>query len=272
MMNKVWQDISNSECRLSMMVELKKSDVGFGDLENFDLELNSKFRSIYYQERVKVQGSQSRVVQEAMKLKIRDEEKYLHELYEKRKKIRQDLARKYTKNSRTYRRVLKQHRIEANKTTQDFDKKYKQKVEHLRRKFRESEQDKIKKLPKGLEDFAKLRVFDQEMFDKIVAESYEILVIGDLVFDEDEKNAMKLPPKFSIVEDLVKGGLDFDQEAAFAKLRMEIQREIDEDLQEEDEAETKAEPSLGEEEEETELNMKAEEEMAKSRQVYDPLS
>ena len=166
------------------------------------------------------------------------------------------MARKHTKNSRTYRRVLKQLRIEANKTTQDFDKKYKKKVKHLRRKFRESEKDKIKKLPKGLEDFAMLRVFDQEMFDKIVAESYEILVIGDLVFDEDEKNAMKLPPKFSIVEDLVKGGLDFDQEAAFAKLRMEIQREIDEDLQEEEEA-NKAEPRLGEEEEEIELDMKA---------------
>ena len=73
--SKVWQDISISESRLTMMVELRKYNVGFGDIENFDLELNSKFRSTFYQDRVKVQGSQSKVVREAMKMKIRDEEK-----------------------------------------------------------------------------------------------------------------------------------------------------------------------------------------------------
>ena len=89
----------------------------------------------------------------------------------------------------------------------------------------------MKKLPKGLEDFAMLSIFDQEKWDRLVAETYEVLVIGELELDKDEKSALKLPPKFSLMEDLMDGGIDFDQEAAFAKLRMEIQREIDEDLQ-----------------------------------------
>ena len=106
-MTRTWQGISASENRLTMMVELKRYNVGFGEIENFDIELNSKFRSIYYQDKVKEFGSQSKIVEEAMKIKIRDEEKYLLELYRNREEIRQDLARVYTKNSRTYRRILK---------------------------------------------------------------------------------------------------------------------------------------------------------------------
>ena len=104
---KVWQEISASESRLTMMMELRRYEVGFGDLENFDIELNSKFRSSFYIERVRESGSQSNVVKEGMRMKIRDEEKYLKEMYKKRDSIRRDLAGRYGRNSRTYRRILK---------------------------------------------------------------------------------------------------------------------------------------------------------------------
>ena len=130
---KVWQEISASESRLTMMMELQRYGVGFGDLENFDIELNSKFRSSFYIERVRESGSQSNVVKEGMRMKIRDEEKYLKEMYKKRDGIRRDLARRYTRNSRTYRRILKNLKIEADKTTQEQKTKYEKKIEHLRR-------------------------------------------------------------------------------------------------------------------------------------------
>ena len=164
---------------------------------------------------------------------------------------------------RTYRRIIKHLRIEANKASQEHSKKYDKKIEHLRKKFREDEQEKMRKLPKGLEEFASLRVFNEEEYEKMVTENYEVLVIGDLSIDEDERSALRLPPKFSIMEDLIKGGLEFDQETAFAKLRMELQRELDEDLQEGDDEEP------GEQDED--LKMKADEEMARSRQTYDPV-
>ena len=265
-MLKTWQGISASESRLKLMIALRSMNVGFGDVESFDIMINSKFRSDYYKQRVQDIGSQSGIIREAMQIKIRDEEKFLVEIYRERENMRQDLARIYTKNSRTYRRILKTLRIEANKITQEMDRKYKKKIEHLQKKFREDEKEKIKKLPKGLEDFCTLRIFDQEEFDKILIESYEVLVIGDIEIDDDERNALKLPPKFSLMEDLVKGGLEFDQEAAFAKIRMEIQQEIDEDLQGEEE------DDLGDDDEEEEsLRLKSEEIMALSRQTYDPI-
>ena len=112
---------------------------------------------------------------------------------------------------------MKELKIEANKTSQEMNKKYKTKIEHLRKKFREEEKEKIKKLPKGLEEFSTLRVFDEDAFEKILVESYEVLIIGDLQIDEYEQSALKLPPKFSVMEDLLKGGIEFDQETAFTK-------------------------------------------------------
>ena len=82
---------------MNLMIELRKMNVGFGDIENFDIELNSKFRSSYYKGRVQDLGSQSKIVREAMQIKIRDEEKYLNELYKVRELARQDLARIHTK-------------------------------------------------------------------------------------------------------------------------------------------------------------------------------
>ena len=264
---RTWQKTAGSECRLSMMVELRRMNIGFGDMENFDLMINSKFRSNYYKERVNDKGSQSNIVREAMQMIIRDEEKYLTELYKQREDMRKDLARVHTKNTRTYRRLIQTLKIEANKISQEMSNKYKIKIEHLKKKFREDDIEKIKKLPKGLEDFKNLRVFNQEEFDKIVVESYEVLVIGDLTIDEDEESALKLPPKFSIMEDLAKGGIEFDQETAFAKIRMEIQRELDEDLQgEEDDGE-----DGGEDDEDDAIRMKSDEIMAKARQPYDPV-
>ena len=267
-MENTWQRISTSECRLTMMIELRKMKIGFADLENFDCSMTSKYRSQYFKDRVcNDDGGQSNIVKEAMKLIVRDEEKYLTELYKEREKHRRELARIHTKNSRTYRRILKTLKTDANKTTQEMTRKYRSKIDHLKKKFREDDKDKIKKLPRGLEDFASLSIFDQEAFDNILKESYEVLVIGDLEIDDDERSALKLPPKFSVMEDLAKGGIDFDQEAAFAKIRMEIQRELDEDLQDdEDEADADEEDAEAEA-----IRLKSEEIMAQARQPYDPV-
>ena len=42
---KLWRDIAASECRIQLMRELGKINVGFSDLENFNLGIISKLRS-----------------------------------------------------------------------------------------------------------------------------------------------------------------------------------------------------------------------------------
>ena len=51
-MMKVWKGIAASESRLELMKELKGLNVGFGEVENFNLDLSSKFRSRKFRENV----------------------------------------------------------------------------------------------------------------------------------------------------------------------------------------------------------------------------
>ena len=99
-MLKVWRGIAASESRLELMKELKGLNVGFGDVENFNLDLSSKFRSQKFKEKSKETGDpDSKVVKAAMNVKLRDEERYLGELNFERNELRKNLANKYTKNS-----------------------------------------------------------------------------------------------------------------------------------------------------------------------------
>ena len=72
-----------------------------------------------------------------------------------------------------------------------------------------------------------------------------------------------LPPKFSIEENLPKEGLAMEQEMAYAKARMTINKEAEEKLSEDDEG-------IGVEEEDEEQEEEMELLEAESRQIYDP--
>ena len=61
---------------------------------------------------------------------------------------------------------------------------------------------------------------------------YEVEVIGDVDLSENEKMILRLPPKFAIEENLPEGGLDLDEELAYGKARMTINKEEDEKLDE----------------------------------------
>ena len=72
---KIWKDLAASEERLRMMKELDKIGVGFAQLEEFNLDLLSQLRS----EKIKsgAEKMTRKLIQSAMRIKIRDEEKYL---------------------------------------------------------------------------------------------------------------------------------------------------------------------------------------------------
>ena len=91
-MMKVWKGIAASESRLELMKELKGLNVGFGEVENFNLDLSSKFRSSKFRENVKDNcNPDSKVVRAAMEEKLRDEEWYLMELNIEQNKLRKSL-------------------------------------------------------------------------------------------------------------------------------------------------------------------------------------
>ena len=86
---KVWKDLAMSEERLRLMKELLKINVGFKEIEEFNLDLLDKLRT----ERVRAGAEKitRKLIQSAMLIKIRDEEGYMEEMKIEKDKRRREI-------------------------------------------------------------------------------------------------------------------------------------------------------------------------------------
>ena len=252
---KVWQELAASECRLELMTKLKNLNLGLAEVEEFNLGINVQFRS--EKSREKLANGENKFVKAAMESKSMDEVYKNSEITRERNKKRRELAEQYGKNTRRYNGIIKKLRTEARLVKTEYKEKYKNKLEHLLRKYREDEDSRMDKVPENLQEFSNLSVFDKNKFSKVTAVTYDARVVGEVEVDEDEKAILRMNPKFSINQNLQEGGFEFEQEQAYAKARMEIGKELEERV--EDPVE------MTEEEEET-----AEQLEAKTLQTFDP--
>ena len=56
--------------------------------------------------------------------------------------------------------------------------------------------------------------------------------VGDIILDDDEQAVLRLHQKFSVNQTLQEGNLEFEQELTYAKVRMEVGKELEEKLEE----------------------------------------
>ena len=77
-------------------------------------------------------------------------------------------------------------------------------------------------------------MFSKQKFEEIKTWDYEVEVVGDVQLTDNERMVLRLPPKFAIEENLPEDGLAMDEELAFAKARMTINKEEEEKLDDDD--------------------------------------
>ena len=229
LMVKAWQNLAASECRIELMNKLKILNLGLADVEEFNLGLKVNFRS--EKSRNKLERGENKFVKAAMDSKFEDELTKNSEYTRERNRMRRELAGRLGKNSRTYNRVIKNLISAARAEKEDYKKRYKQKLEHLQRKYREDEETKLDRAPSDIQEFSNLSIFDNEKFSRISPVVYDTAVVGDITLDEDEQAILRLNPKFSVVQPLLQGGLEFEQEQAYAKVRMELNKELAEQVE-----------------------------------------
>jgi hypothetical protein len=223
-MLRAWCDLAASEARQSLLQELLRLEVGLADIEEFGLDLQSKLHSEEF--KLKTGEEKSRkLARVTMEIKLRDERKISEDLRKKVSMMRDILEDRHKKNSKPYRATIKKLRNEAAKTRRENKKIYELKLEHLKIKYRQTEDEKIRRIPEGLEEYDCLSVFDPAKFDEIEVQNYEIETIGKVDLNDNEKKVLQLHPKFSVVGSLQEGGLEFDQEIANAKLRIQLSKE-----------------------------------------------
>jgi hypothetical protein len=132
--------------------------------------------------------------------------------------------------------------------------------------MRKNEEEKVDKIPESLKNLGleELSIFSKKKYEDKPVEHYEPEIIGEIDLHDHERLILMLPPKFSIEENLPKDGLVIEEEMAYAKIRMTINKEVEEKLDEEDEG-------LGQEgEDDTEGEEEQEKIEAEARQVYNP--
>ena len=130
--------------------------------------------------------------------------------------------------------------------------------------YRNTEEEKLDNIPKEMEEFITLSIFDREKFDRIGTLSYEVTCVGEVSHSDAKKSVLRLHPKFSVIETLEDHTVDFEQELCYAKVRITINKELKEENDGE-ELSSNSGTLKTVEEEEREL-----EEEAKSRLTFDP--
>ena len=253
---RIWSNVAVSEARVNLMQSLVREGRGLAELEVFNLNLEGRFKSKKFQEKVTSrQDLKGKMIGPIMKAKLADEQCNLRELTKVRTKARRVLADQLGKNSRQYKKCIADLRQEARKTKTSLVSKYKKKSEHLRKKFdnKKSDQDnQEQEVPEDLLEYKNAVIFDKNRYVELEPDSYEIKVIGEVELTEDELSVLKLHPKFCIVDKLTRTCFEHEQETALAKMRMEIAREQEQE-------------DMTPEEIQEDLEI-----VARSRQVFDP--
>ena len=260
-----WKKLAESEARLHLMMELGHLEVGFPDVENFCLDLEGKYRSRVTGElRDKGKKSQEwKIVKLCMSLKMIDERQVHSELETERYIMKKAIEDVLGKNTKKARNLVKKIRQEAARAKSTMMMKHEEKLKHLRRKYRKTEEEKIDKIPEILEDLQveNLSIFSKEKYDKKPTVDYEADILGDIEISNNERLILRLPPKFSVEENLPPEGLAHEEEMANAKTRMTIAKEEEEKVEDDEGIEI---------EEDEEFNKEMEKCDARTRQVYDP--
>ena len=132
----MWNSLAESEARTNLMKILVKEGRGVSELEEFSIGITNKFKS----EKFKVKADKNLVTKEklvvpAMKLKLADEQCHLRELKKTRTEYRRVLEDQLGKNSRQYKTLISQLRQEARTRKQELVAKYKNKNNHLKKKY-----------------------------------------------------------------------------------------------------------------------------------------
>ena len=107
-------------------------------------------------EKLKWKGKEAskEVLEAAMRVKIKYEQRYREELARRRNLIRKEIEVELGENSRPYRSRLNEHKEEAEEEKKEYEEKYNHKLKHIKKKYMEEEREKHSRIPEELKEFA----------------------------------------------------------------------------------------------------------------------
>ena len=108
---EIWESLATTEMRLQMMSELVKLNLGLADIEEFNINLTDNLKNKPSEKVTEMQNQ--RLIKATMSVKIKDEQTTRSKLIRKRNIARTNLMRELGRNSKKYRRRIRELRKAA---------------------------------------------------------------------------------------------------------------------------------------------------------------
>ena len=178
---KLWEQVAANESRMHLMVELLKHKVGLADVEEFCIDLGDKCRG----EARTIGKSEWKVVKAAMESKLVDVRKKEKTLKCEQNITRRKIYRKTGDDSRQSKKMIRILKTEARNKKKELQIKYKKKIEHLRKKYRQDEEDLLNEIPSNMEGLEELSIFDRDKYGEIESKDIEIILLGDIEMNDN---------------------------------------------------------------------------------------
>ena len=122
-------------------------------------------------------------------------------------------------NTRRTKTFIKYLRNEAMRVKNEAREKYEKKLRFLKTKYGgESMDDRMEKPPKGLEIYGEAKIFSRHEYDDLRRQDQAVVIVGDMEISENEKQALRLPPKYGLMARLMETDFENDIELGLAKL------------------------------------------------------
>ena len=187
---KLWEKVAANESRMHLMVELLQYKVGLADVEEFCLDLDDKCRG----EARSIGRVEWKVVKAAMVSKLVDVRRKEKTLKSEQNVVRRKIYKKNGEDSRKSKKTIRILKKAARDVKKEMKNKYKKKVKHLRKKYRQNEEDCLDEVPSTMVGYESLSIFNKSKYDDIEMKEMEILVIGELDLPDNERLILGMHP------------------------------------------------------------------------------
>ena len=207
-----------------------------------------------------------KVIQSAMTVKMQDEIHHHHELKQSRDMKKKRLGKIHHPRTKTYKKIIQYLRLEAEEAKKILGERYRQKIEHIEKRYRDTEENKMA-APQSMEEYGHLRVFSTERYAEIQEDKTEVPRIGEIHLTEEGESILRRHPKYAIVQNLEEDTIREEMEKAYSIMRMQLK---DEDTEEYDIRNREGDKIHENRTEEDKIRIEKED-AARARQTYDPI-
>ena len=219
----VCKKLAQNEERSKLLSDMKRNKVCLAYEEGFILHTTNKFKAL--KNKGDVQKSREEFLKLSLNLKIRDNNLEGVKLRKKRNWLRGKLESLMGPRSREYRRLMDDARKNTAKMKESLRRKNGKKLEHLKKKFGQLKNDRVVMSKEMTELVGKPRILDENVDVETRGAKDPIVVVREgeeIVLNEDEREALRLGPKFCVLNRLDDEEFEVDVEEMVMKLKWDM--------------------------------------------------